>query len=48
MDVYKQIETIVDYPKKTRWSTLNIVYGESALCNDECIANGGEWWSFIA
>ena len=42
MDVYKQIEAIVYYLKKMRWSTLNIVYGESTLHNDKCIANGGE------
>ena len=37
MDVYKQIEAIVYHPKKTRWSGLNIVYGESALHNDKRI-----------
>ena len=33
MDVYKQVEAIFYYPNKTRWSTLNIVYGESTLHN---------------
>ena len=47
-DVYKQIEAIVYYPKKTRWSMLNIVYSKSALHNDKRIANDSEWWSFIA
>ena len=35
MDVYKQIEAIVYYHKKMRWSTLNIVYVESALHDDK-------------
>ena len=42
MDVHKQIEAIVYYLKKTRWNTLNIVYGKSALHNNKRIANGGE------
>ena len=37
-----QLEVIVYYLKKMRWSMLNIVYGESALHNNKPITNGSK------
>ena len=45
--MYKQIEAIVYYPKKTRWSTLNIVYGESVLHNDKRVETHSQWWRVV-